>query len=285
LVSINEDITKRGFKYTFRAGVKATRDTGLMVEGSYAIGERAGKPPKTFALVYENTEWGQGNAELLKGLIAERKGQIVFNESYAASAADLTPLIMKVKAAKPDVLMLASYLADSILISKTVQKQKVDLMATANGGGGAADASYLPSAGDAADYEFSVSCFDAGLLTVKKWAKPVNDAFKAKYGADFDSSSGEGYGNIWLIKDVLERAGSADREKIRDALAKTNYTSGKALLLPHKKITFDENGQNPYADEVYLQAYKGKYYIVYPFEFADPDFKAVWPKPKWSERK
>ena len=285
LTSVNVDITNRGFKYTFRSKQMATRDAGIMVEGAYAIGEKVGKKPNTFAVVYENSEWGQGNAELLKGLLAERKGKVVFEESYAANAADLTPLIMKIKAAKPDVMLLTSYLADAILLAKTIQKQQVDLMATVNAGGGQNDPTYLPSTGDAADYEFTIAEFDAGLFRVKSWAKPINDAFKAKYGEDFTSASAEGYSNIWLIKDVLERAGSVDREKIRDAFAKTNYTSGKALLPPYKKIIFNEKGQNPYADMVFSQAYKGQYYIVYPFEFADPDYKVVWPRPKWSERK
>ena len=62
-------------------------------------------------------------------------------------------------------------------------------------------------------------------------------------------ASVEGYSNIWLIKDVLERAASTDKEKIRDAFAKTNYTKGKAMLPIVSKIQFNEKGQNPYADE------------------------------------
>lgn len=281
LTAVNVDITNRGFKYTFRSKQTANRDAELMVEGAYAFGDRTGVKPKTFAVVYENSEWGQNNAGLLKKFLAEKKGQIVFEESYAASASDLTPLVLKIKAAKPDVLLLTSYVSDAILLSKTIQKQRLPLMASVNAGGGQSDPTYLPAAGEAADYEFSLAEFDAGLLRVKKWATPINEAFKARYKTDFTMASGEGYSNMWLIKDVLERAGSTDREKIREALAKTNYTSGKALIMPYKKIVFDEKGQNPYADETFLQAYKGKYYIVYPFEIADPDYKAIWPRPGW----
>lgn len=281
LTAVNTDITNRGFKYTFRSKQTANRDAQLMIEGAYAFGDKTGMKPKTFAVVYENSEWGQNNAGLLKKFLAEKKGQIVFEESYAASASDLTPLVLKIKAAKPDVLLLTSYVSDAILLSKTIQKQKLQLMASINAGGGQSDPTYLPAAGDAADNEFSLAEFDAGLLRIKKWATPINEAFKKKYGQDFTMASGEGYSNMWLIKDVLERAGSIDREKIKEALVKTNYTNGKALIMPYKKIVFDEKGQNPFADECFLQASKGKYYIVYPFEIADPDYKAVWPRPGW----
>jgi branched-chain amino acid transport system substrate-binding protein len=281
LTAVNVDICNRGFKYTFRSKQNANRDAGLMVEGSYAIGEKAGVRPKNFAVVYENSEWGQGNAKLLKQFLGEKGGKIVFEESYVASASDLTPLVLKIKAAKPDVLLLTSYVSDAILLSKTIQKQKLQLMASVNGGGGQSDPTYLPAAGNAADYEFSLAEFDVGLLRSKKWVTPINAAFKAKYGVDFMMASGEGYSNMWLIKDVLERAASIDREKIREAFVKTNYTSGKALIMPYRKIVFNEKGENPYADETFLQASKGKYYIVYPFEIADPDYKAVWPRPGW----
>jgi branched-chain amino acid transport system substrate-binding protein len=284
--SVNMDITNRGFKYVFRSKQMADRDCSIQVDAIQAIGEKTGKKANTFAVVYENSEWGQGNFELLKGLLAGKKGQIVFQESYAANAADLTPLIMKIKAAKPDVMMLTSYLADAILIAKTSQKQRLDLIGSINGGGGQGDPTYLPSAGDAADYDLTATEFDVGVFKSKgkAWAKPINDAFKAKYGEDFTMASVEGYANIWLIKDVLERAASTDKEKIRDAFAKTNYTVGKAMVPIVSKIQFNEKGQNPYADELVLQAYKGEYHIIYPFDLADPDYKLVWPRPKWSDR-
>jgi branched-chain amino acid transport system substrate-binding protein len=285
--SVNMQITDRGFKYVFRSKQMADRDCSIQLDAIQAIGEKTGVKAKNFAIVYENSEWGQGNFELLKGMLAEKKWNMAFQESYAANAADLTPLIMKIKAAKPDVMMLTSYLADAILIAKTSQKQQLDLMGSINGGGGQGDPTYLPSAGDAADYDLTATEFDVGVFKSpgKAWAKPINDAFKAKYGEDFTMASVEAYANIWLIKDVLERAGSTDKEKIRDAFAKTNYTKGKAMLPIVSKIQFNEKGQNIYADELVLQAYKGKYHIIYPFDVADPDYKVAWPRPKWSERK
>jgi len=88
-----------------------------------------------------------------------------------------------------------------------------------------------------------------------------------------------------LLQELARREGTPlfviDHEKIREAFVNTNYTSGKALIMPYKKIQFNEKGENPNADETFLQAYKGKYYIVYPFEIADPDYKTVWPRPGW----
>ena len=69
------DITNRGFKYIFRSKQMADRDCSIQVDAIQAIGEKTGKKAKTFAIVYENSEWGQGNVKLLKGLLAEKEGK------------------------------------------------------------------------------------------------------------------------------------------------------------------------------------------------------------------
>ena len=237
-------------------------------------------------MCHENSEWGQNKAEIFRKLLPQKGFKIVFEEAYAASASDLTPMLLKVKQSKADVLLLTSYLTDAILISKTVEKQRVDLVAVLNAGGGQNDPTYLSTLGETANYEFALSEWEVGIMEGKPWAKPINAAFKVKYGENFTAAVAEGYSNIWLIKDVMERAKSYDREKIHEAFVKTNYTSGPALIMPYnKKIVFDEQGSNPFADELIGQAYNGTYRIAYPFEFADPTHKAGWPRPKWSERK
>lgn len=282
--SVMVDITKRGFKYTFRANQPATVDAKTEVDFLEAVGKTTGMRAKTIALAYENSEWGQNHNELLKQYLKEAGFQVVFEESYAAHASDLTPLVLKIKKAKPDVLMLTPYLADAILLTKTIAKLKLDVMAVITPGGGQTDPSYLPSVGKLADYQFSAAEWHIGLLGSKPWAKPINDAFKARFGIDLSAFSAQAYSNIYIIKDVLERAASTDREKIRKAFTETNITGGRALIMPYKKIQFDKDGQNPYCNMVMLQALNGKYHVVFPFEVAEPNYQLVWPTPKWSER-
>jgi len=60
-------------------------------------------------------------------------------------------------------------------------------------------------------------------------------------------NSAHSYVAGWVVADALERAGSTDKEAIRDALAKTHLEHGSHMILPAKVLEFDENGQNPNA--------------------------------------
>jgi hypothetical protein len=115
------------------------------------------------------------------------------------------------------------------------------------------------------------------------------------------------YGSIYTIKDILERATyDADlakyRENIREALSKTDIkpdtafkrkTKAGAEYIPSfvrgvNRITFDKEGQNPYAYGSVSQIIKGKRTILFPMWSNPPEGelvgKPIWPIPKWSER-
>jgi branched-chain amino acid transport system substrate-binding protein len=83
------------------------------------------------------------------------------------------------------------------------------------------------------------------------------------------------------LKDALERAGSTDRKKLRDALAKTEIC-GKQNLLPYDCIKFDASGQSPQGQLAILQIQKGEFVSVWPPEIAAA--KVVWPVPAWDKR-
>ena len=86
----------------------------------------------------------------------------------------------------------------------------------------------------------------------------------------------QAYTVIHVIKDALERAASADRDKVRDALAKTNLADH---ILPQDAIKFDDTGENANASPALLQVQSGKPVVVGPARFAEA--KPVFPVPKW----
>jgi len=86
----------------------------------------------------------------------------------------------------------------------------------------------------------------------------------------------QAYAVIGVLRDALERAGSADRDKLRDALAKTNLADH---ILPQDAIKFDDTGENVNATSALLQVQGGKPVVVGPARFAEA--KPVFPVPKW----
>ena len=71
-----------------------------------------------------------------------------------------------------------------------------------------------------------------------------------------------------ISPDALERAGSADRNAVRDAIAKTDMPAGPKMILPTAKLVFDEQGQNPSAPLFVVQVQGGELIPVWPAAYA-----------------
>jgi len=210
------------------------------------------------------------------------KQELVESIYYPVKVTNLDVEIAKIKAAKPDVVCLCSYLNDGVLITKALQAQSVNTLALVTHGAGYCDPQYIEMVGDLANYFISIVKFDYDMN------RPVEAEFEAKimkrYGVHANQHSNNMYGIAYLVKDVLERAGTIDREKIRDTIASTNITGGRAMIMPGTHIRFDQNGENTGVGDVMAQVLKGSYHTVWPLELKRK-FDPVWPIPKWGERK
>ena len=83
------------------------------------------------------------------------------------------------------------------------------------------------------------------------------------------------YSTVMLLADALERAASADKAKLTEALANSTYN---AELMPYGPTKF-VNGQNQGAHPATVQVIKDEIQLVAPEQYATA--KAVFPKPKF----
>jgi branched-chain amino acid transport system substrate-binding protein len=81
-----------------------------------------------------------------------------------------------------------------------------------------------------------------------------------------------------VLGDALNRAGSTDPEKIRDALAKTDLKADQ-LMMGYNGIKFDETGQNTEASTYLIQLKDKAYQLVWPEKSAQT--KIEWPMKGW----
>lgn len=280
-VSVADKITEQGFKNVFRIAAKDswwTRDQFTFLkdmETEYKI------KVKKVAFVYENGDWGKGFAEQWQKLAKAGGYEVVLDEPYPSTATDLSPVVQKIKRAKPDVLMLVSNAADAILLTNTMAEYKVKLKAIIGSGGGHADPSFLKATGKNARYLFDIVEWETDVN--KPGAKETNDKYKAKYGYNLAGESVDAYLAIYMLADALERAGSLEPAKIREALAKTNYRSGKGMIVGYDAVEFDQTGQNKHAALVMIQINdigKGMERIsVWPKGARRANYKPVFPMP------
>src|SRR5438445_13504997 len=97
-------------------------------------------------------------------------------------------------------------------------------------------------------------------------AKAVFAAYEKRFNSTLTSHGVQAYTVIGVLKDGLERAGSTDRDKLRDALSKTNLADH---ILPQDAIKFDDTGENVNASPALLQVQNGKPIVVGPARFAE----------------
>jgi len=279
-VSIADKITERGFKYTFRPESKASWFARDQFRAIRDFAKQTGTEIKRVALLYEDTLYGQSTAKGQRKYAKEMGWKVVADISYPANTPDMTTTIAKLKAAKPDVVVHNSYMNDSLLLARTSKELDFNPKAFFATGAGPKDPNFAKVLGKDAEYWLIISEWNGDMK--REGAADLNARFSKRFGQAMDGIAAMTYISTWILEDALERAGSADREKLRAALAKTDITSGPAASVATGRIRFDAKGQNDFTNLV-TQIIGGTQRTVWPAEAASR--KAVFPVPKWKERK
>jgi branched-chain amino acid transport system substrate-binding protein len=274
--SVADEITSRGFKYVFRIIPRATMWSLSQLKLTEDM-KKQGHKIQNIALFYEDTLWGQSQAKIWR----EKKGdfKIVADLSYPNATSDLTVSITKLKAAKPDVVLICSYVSDALLMTKTMFEMDFNCQGIIGAGAGPEDPLFYKNLGELTENIMTIVQFSD---EVSPFCKEKAQKYQKAYNQPMGGHSANAYAGIHVIADALQRAGSADPKKIREALAKTNLCSGPAKdILPVPCVKFDATGQMDFW-AVIAQWKKGKLMPIWPSEFAKA--KPVWPMPTWKER-
>jgi len=232
--------------------------------------------PKTMAIVYENTNFGQSNKNAMAAAAKEAGINVVAIESYEAKSPDYKAVLQRVKQANPDVVYFCSYLLDASTLMR--QTREIDLnpkyYTSAGTGFAAAEFPTAKGAGKNADFTFSVSQW----LPEAKWAgsKEFDAEFFKRYKTHPQYHAMQAYAALLVAAKAMNDAKSTDSAKIRDAIKKLNLTSS-----PFGPIKFDANGQNQHPVLI-TQVQNGEYKVVFPAEAAQS--KPIIPAPVWSKR-
>jgi branched-chain amino acid transport system substrate-binding protein len=85
-----------------------------------------------------------------------------------------------------------------------------------------------------------------------------------------------GYGDMWILKEGLERAKSTDKVKVAEEIRKMNLQAGPAALAFPGGVQFDGKGRRMNAPLVIVQWQNGVPVTVSPVDRALA--KPYWPK-------
>ena len=284
-VSVRDTITERGFKYTFRIAAKDSWRNRDQFKFLNEMSKAAGTRIETCAFVYENDGWGTAMKDQWTKLAGQYGYKVVMAEPYASTTSDFMVTVVKIKNARPDIILLASFTPDAILLANAMAQMKVGAKAIMATGGGHASQGFIKGAGKNCEYIFDVSEWEPDMN--RPHIAPLNADIKKRYGFDLTAETVDAFASVYVIADALERAASSDPKDIRDALADTDLCKDQGKLgidiLAYNCVEFDKTGQNKNAGFVMVQFrnIKGtmERVTVWPADAARKGFKPVFPMP------
>jgi branched-chain amino acid transport system substrate-binding protein len=275
-LSYSDLITDRGFKYVFQTSATAGSQAKQALPQIVKLAETAsGKKPKTVAIITDNTAASVSSAKAMRdGLLAENGLQLTVDETFTPPLADATPLVQKIRSAKPDLLFfLPTVISDAKLVLEKMNE-------------------FGLGKGRVPTIAFGIAMFEPDMLktmspdlldgmigAVGSWGSKGHEdimaELKKKYNEPWMTQNAiSTYADILVIRDALEKSGKADRESVAEALR--TMDGGPSKFYPSGKIKFGPDGRREGAGLTIIQWQNATPVTIYPPELALA--KANWPK-------
>jgi branched-chain amino acid transport system substrate-binding protein len=209
---------------------------------------------------------------------AKRWGmKVVIDDKLPKELTDMTATLTKVKALRPDALIVSGHSKGAALAVRQTAQMKVDVPMLAITHCEAADV--VGKFGGDANYTLCATQWAPTMTYRDDWFGFAGDyakRFEKEYGYVPPYQAAESTASVLVYVDALQRAGSFDTEKVRDAIAATK------LETFYGWVDFDDTGKNIAKPMVLRQVQQGKYVPVAPSKFAAGN--VIFPRPKWRDR-
>lgn len=200
---------------------------------------------------------------------AEAAGlKVLGDERFPGDLKNFSAIILKVKAAKPDVIYISSFDNPSVPLIQQMRQQSVKAMDVHHA---MLSGSLKKQVGEGVD----------GVTGELAWYPAIGGTHADLWTRTLEASKVDLFDAIWsvgrlaayhVMVQAIERAGELDREKVRQVLYKGTFKT------PPGDITYDDTGF-PNASAFTTQLQRGKVEFIWPPERATA--KVIWPSPSW----
>jgi branched-chain amino acid transport system substrate-binding protein len=265
-------VYERGLKYLFSVFPVASRDLVPVAE----MAVQQNPKPKTFAVVVLDNAFTLPSLDGVKNKSVELGLQEVYYGKYPANTTDFSGIITALKAKAPDLLYFGGFFPDAVAFYRQAKELNFNAkLYTTTGTAGHPD--WVPVMKKDGDY----------ILSQEPWHQDMNykgpfftsksfyDFWMQKYKEPVTYFSAAGFVSGELMQLALEKAGSLEQNKLRDALRAMDIETFFG------KFKFDAAGRNIAGRMGVIQVQNGKQVLIDP---PRPGVKLIYPVPPWNER-
>jgi len=262
--AIDEAITKPGSPYVFRINNASSAYSEAFFDLFGSL-----KDVKSVAVLTSNDSFGKSVFNDVTAQTKARNVKLVAPETYDQGLTDFRPILNRFKSLSPDVVIFASYESDAVAIARQAKEVGLKPRFLAGAATGFALPSFAKDAGSAAE-GFLVSVIWSPDVKYEG-AKELHARLKAELGGEEPSQhAAQSYAAVLAAADAINRAGSLDPEKVREALKTTRLATGFGPV-----VFSDQKGyqnQNPIRSLV-TQVQNGSAVVVFPGSLASAKLK------------
>jgi branched-chain amino acid transport system substrate-binding protein len=275
-LSYSDAITDRGFHYIFQTSPTANAQAAQIVPILMKLAQdTTGKRPTKVAIIGDNTAASVSFLKPIRShILKDEKLTAVVDKIYTPPLSDATTLVQPVRAAHPDfVMLLSTNDGDDKMLADTFSEygMPASKMPLIGNGGHWAVPELLKTTG--------ANILQDIMIGLANWPGKDLNELSARYvkqtgQAWFGHNEIFAYAHVQIFAWALNKAASANREKVAEAIRNIDVTDGPAIFFPGHHLKFDAKGRRVDAQLVVVQWQNGHPVTVFPEDMAVA--KAVW---------
>ena len=257
----------QGYRYLFAVLSTSEQYLASSIALAAEIAEKDGRKPEDLklAMVFENDPF---SLDVRAGVMDDAKKygmKIVIDDKMPRDLSDISATLTKVKAMKPDILVISGHSKGAATAARQIKEMKIDtpMIAMTH----CESAKVVDKFGDSTNgflcptqWAPTLSYSDEMFGTAADYDKLFKETYPGYRNVPYQSAQASAAVMVW--KDAFERANSFDTEKLRDALAATD------LKTFYGGIKFSSQGNNTAKPMVLRQIQNGTFNVVAPSKWA-----------------
>lgn len=265
----SRSLFNKGYKYLFAVLSTSEQYLASAVTLAAEKAKEAGKEPSSVkvAIAVENDPF---SLDIRAGVMEDAKKlgmKVIIDEKLPRDLSDMSAILTKVKLLKPDLLVVSGHSKGAATAVRQIGEQKIKTPMVALTHCEAADVT--GNFGDAANdilcstqWAESLTYEDPIFGSASNYEQEFKGAYPEYATKKVPYQTAQASAAVYVFKDAFERAGTLDKDAVRDAIAKTD------LKTFYGDIRFSEAGNNIAKPMVLRQIQNGEYNVVAPSGFA-----------------